>query len=180
MNKIKEIKLDQTNWLEVTFANENGEIIHCESFGDIDEYTELLKQRCIEFGVELTEEHLNILSEQKANRHIPTEAELAEIAANKELQRIQDLRYAKNSALNSIVITVNDKTFDGNETARTNMISAILSADLIGKTKETWKLADNTTALVTLTELKQALALAIQEVGRIAKSETIEILQGGN
>jgi hypothetical protein len=60
------------------------------------------------------------------------------------------------------------------------MISAILSADLIGKTEETWKLADNSTALVTLMELKQALALAIQEVGRIAKAETMEILQGGN
>ena len=101
-----------------------------------------------------------------------------ELAKIEKIQR--ELKYAKNSALNSIVVTVNDKTFDGNETARTNMISAILSADLIGKTEETWKLADNTTDLVTLTELKQALALAIQEVGRIAKSETIEILQGGN
>ena len=103
-----------------------------------------------------------------------------EIELAKEEKTQRELKYAKNSALNSIVVTVNDKTFDGNETARTNMISAILSADLIGKTEETWKLADNTTALVTLTELKQALALAIQEVGRIAKSETIEILQGGN
>ena len=177
MNKIKEIKLDKTNWIEITFVNELDETIHCESFGDIDEYTELLKQRCIEFGVELLEEHLNILTEQKANRHIPTEEELAEIALNKELQRIQDLRYVKNSALNSIVVTINDKTFDGNETARTNMIGAILSADLIGKTEETWKLADNTTALVTLTELKQALALSIQEVSRIVNCTTIEELQ---
>lgn len=176
MNKIKSIILDQTNWLELTIINENNETIHCESFGDIDEYTELLKQRCTEFGVELSEEHLNILTEQKANRYIPTEEELAEIAVNAELQRIQDLRYAKDQALNSIVVTVNNKTFDGNETARTNMISAILSADLIGKTEETWKLADNTTALVTLTELKQALALAIQEVGRIVNCATIEEL----
>ena len=177
MNKIKQLILDQTSWLELTIINENNEVIHCESFGDIDEYTELLKQRCTEFGVELSEEHLSLLTEQKANQHIPTEEELAEIAINKELQRIQDLRYAKNSALNSITVTVNDKTFDGNETARTNMISAILSADLIGKTEETWKLADNTTALVTLIELKQALALAIQEVGRIVNCTTIEELQ---
>lgn len=177
MNKIKEIKLDNTNWIEVIIVNGLDEVIHCESFGDINEYTELLKQRCTEFGVELSEEHLNILTEQKANRHIPTEEELAEIVVNKELQRIQDLKYAKNSALNSIVVTINDKTFDGNETARTNMVSAILSADLIGKTEETWKLADNTTALVTLTELKQALALAIQEVGGIVNCTTIDELQ---
>lgn len=177
MNKIKEITIDKTNWIEVTIANELEEIIHCESFGDSDEYQALVMQRCIEFEVELTEEHLNILTEQKANRHIPTEDELAEIAVNKELQRIQDLRYAKNSALNSITVTVNAKTFDGDETARTNMISAILSADLIGKTEETWKLADNTTALVALIELKQALALAIQEVGRIVNCTTTEELQ---
>ena len=177
MNKIKEIKLDKTNWLEVTIVNDLDETIHCESFGDVDEYTELLKQRCIEFGVELTEEHLAILAEQKANKHIPTEDELAEIEVQKQVQIVQELKCAKIQALNTIVVTVNDKTFDGNETARTNMLSAILSADLIGKTEETWKLADNTTVLVTLMELKQALALAIQEVGRIVNCTIIGELQ---
>lgn len=173
MNKIKEIKLDQTNWIEVTVVNEDDAIIHCESFGDIDEYTELLKQRCAEFGVELTEELLAILAEQKAKRHIPTEDELAEIEVQKQLQIVQELKGAKTQTLNTIVVTVNDKTFDGNETARTNMIGAILSADRICKTEETWKLADNTKVLVTLVELKQALALAIQEVGRIVNCTTI-------
>ena len=177
MNKIKEIKLDQTNWLELTIVNENDAVIHCESFGDSDEYTELLKQRCAEFVVELTEEHLAILAEQKANKHIPTEYELAEIEVQKQVQIVQELKCAKTQALNTIVVTVNDKTFDGNETARTNMISAILSADLIGKTEETWKLADNTKVLVTLVELRQALALAIQEVGRIVKCTTLGELQ---
>ena len=173
MNTIKEIKLDNTNWIEVTITDENNETIHCESFGGNDEYTELLRQRCLEFGVELTEEHLAILAEQKGKRHIPTEDELAAIEVQKQLQIVQELKCAKTQALNTIVVTVNDKTFDGNETARTNMISAILSADLIGKTEETWKLADNSTVLVTLMELKQALALAVQEVGRIVKCTTI-------
>lgn len=177
MKKIKSIILDSTNWLELTIVAENGVIIHCESFGDIDEYTELLKQRCGEFDVELAEEHLNILAEQKSKRHIPTEDELAAIEAQKQVQIVQELKCAKNLALNSITVTVNDKTFDGNETARTNMISAILSADLIGKTEETWKLADNSTASVTLVELRQALALAIQEVGRIVNCATIGELQ---
>ena len=173
MNKIKEIKLDQTNWLELTIVNDLDETIHCESFGDSDEYTELLKQRCAEFDVELIEEHLAILAEQKSKRHIPTEDELAAIESQKQVQIVQELKYAKTQTLNNIVVTVNDKTFDGNETARANMISAILSADLIGKTEETWKLADNTTVLVTLVELKQALALAIREVGRIVKCTII-------
>ncbi len=177
MNKIKEIKLDQTNWIEVAVVNVNDEIVHCESFGDSDEYQVLLRQRCAEFGVELTEEHLAILAEQKANKHIPTGDELAAIEVQKQVQIVQELKSAKTQALNTIVVTVNDKTFDGNEAARTNMTSAILSADLIGKTEETWKLADNTTVLVTLVELRQALALAIQEVGRIVNCTTIGELQ---
>ena len=177
MNTIKEIKLDQTNWIELTITDENNVAIHCESFGDVDDYTELLRQRCLEFGVELREEHLAILAEQKVNKHIPTEYELAAIEVQKQVQIVQELKYAKTQALNTIVVTVNDKTFDGNETARTNMISAILSADLIGKTEETWKLADNTKVLVTLVELRQALALAIQEVGRIVKCTTLGELQ---
>ena len=97
--------------------------------------------------------------------------------AELEAQTKIELKSAKELALNSITVMVNGNSFDGNETARTNMISAILSADLIGKTEETWKLADNTTVLVTLMELKQALALAVQEVGRIVKCTTIGELQ---
>ena len=78
------------------------------------------------------------------------------------------LKQAKADALNSITVTTkNGNTFDGNETARGNITSAILSAEVIGKTDDTWKLADNTSAVVTVQELKEALALSIQEVGRI-------------
>ena len=66
-----------------------------------------------------------------------------------------------------VVTTTNGNTFDGNETARNNMLSAITSAEFIGKDEEYWKLADNSTVLVQLPELKEALALAIQEVGSI-------------
>lgn len=80
------------------------------------------------------------------------------------------LKQAKTDALNSITVTTkNGNTFDGNETARGNMTSAILASEVIGKTEDTWKLADNSEVLVTITELKEALALSIQEVGRIVK-----------
>lgn len=81
MNKIKSIILDQTNWLEVNIENEEGTIIHCESFGDSDEYQELLRQRLQEFEVESTEELENILQEQVSKRYIPTPEE---VAAQKE------------------------------------------------------------------------------------------------
>lgn len=76
----------------------------------------------------------------------------------------------KNLRLSQIVVTTtNGNVFDGNETARNNMVSAIMSADLFNKSEEYWKLADNSTKLVSLDELKEALALSIQEVGNIVK-----------
>lgn len=90
MNKIKSIILDQTNWLEITIVNDNNEIIHCESFGDSDEYKELLNQRCTEFGVELSEDNLNILAEQKSKRKVFTQAELDEIAKQNTISDLQN------------------------------------------------------------------------------------------
>lgn len=88
MNKIKSVKLDSTNWLEVTIVNELDEIIHCESFGDSNEYQELLNQRCSEFGIEVTTELEEILTEQKAKSYIPTSEEIAE---NEKLLRINTI-----------------------------------------------------------------------------------------
>ena len=68
-----------------------------------------------------------------------------------------------------VVTTTNGNVFDGNETARNNMISAIISTELINKTEEYWKLADNSIKLIYIDELKEALALSIQEVGNIVK-----------
>lgn len=170
MNKIKSIILDQTNWLEVNIENEEGIIVHCESFGDSDEYHELLRQRLAEFDVESTQELEDILSEQIANRHITTEEELEAESILKAEQELVRLKAEKQQRLNTLVVTTsNGNTFDGNLEARTNMTSAILSADLIGLTEEKWKLADNSIKLIQLSELKEALALAIQEVGNIVK-----------
>lgn len=76
----------------------------------------------------------------------------------------------KEYRLNTLVVTTsNGNTFDGNLEARTNMTSAILSAEVTGKTEDEWKLADNSKKVIQLSELKEALALAIQEVGNIVK-----------
>ena len=83
---------------------------------------------------------------------------------------ILDKKAEKELRLSQIVVTTsNGNVLDGNETARNNMLSAIVSAELINKTEESWKLADNSIKLVSLDELKEALALSIQEVGNIVK-----------
>ena len=74
----------------------------------------------------------------------------------------------KLAALSSIIVTTTSgKIFDGNADARLNMLSAITAAGILGQTSANWKLADNTVQNVTLDELKEALALAIQRVGEI-------------
>ena len=73
----------------------------------------------------------------------------------------------KLKALDSIVVKVDGKVFDGNEKARLNMLSAIQASSVVGIESTYWKLADNTAQEVTVDELKQALALSIQRVGEI-------------
>jgi len=93
-----------------------------------------------------------------------------------ESQRLAELKRAKTDALTKIVVEVDGKSFDGNETARLNMISAIQASELLDITENAWKLADNSVATVSVADLKEALALAIQEVGRIVMVESIEEL----
>lgn len=99
MNKIKSIILDQTNWLEVNIENEEGTIIHCESFGDSDEYQELLRQRLVEFEVEATQELEDKLKEQVSKRHIPTEEELDAKRLADEEYRIQSIKLTAQSLI---------------------------------------------------------------------------------
>lgn len=76
--------------------------------------------------------------------------------------------FSKTQLLNAIIVTIESgKTFDGNETARTDILSALTTGELIGETSTNWKLADNSVELVTRDELLEALALAIQAKGRI-------------
>lgn len=97
MNKIKSIILDQTNWLEVNIENEEGVIIYCESFGDSDEYQELLRQRLVELSVEITQELKDKLLEQKEKRYIPTQDEIDEVNRQKLIADLtQQIELAKN------------------------------------------------------------------------------------
>lgn len=60
MNRVKEIKLDQTNWLEITIVNDLDETIHCESFSGHSEHIALLRAKAQEFNTSLKEFELLI------------------------------------------------------------------------------------------------------------------------
>ena len=98
MITIKEFKLTSNNWLEVSWVDNEKEI-HCEFFGDSDEYQDLLKQRLQELEVESTSELEDILAEQIANRHIPTLEEITEELRKQEEYRIQNIKLTAQSLI---------------------------------------------------------------------------------
>jgi hypothetical protein len=91
----------------------------------------------------------------------PTQDELDALAAiEKKAQKVK--------ALNSITVTTSTgKVFDGNESARSNMLSALQAAEFLNQTEAGWKLADNSVEMVAVDELKEALVLSIQRAGEI-------------
>ena len=71
------------------------------------------------------------------------------------------------TVLQITVVTSTGKVFNGDETSQDRMVRAINIATITGLTETQWKLADNSIVMVTLDELKEALALAGQEMSRI-------------
>ena len=72
---------------------------------------------------------------------------------------------------NVVVTTAAGNKFNGEDKSQGRMSSAILAAEVLGKTEERWKMADGTIKLIGIEELKEALALSILEVGRLIKGE---------
>ena len=132
--------------------------------------------------IEVTENQWQEAISINANCYENGEFIVKDFRSNEEIElanteRIKsELKSAKKLALDNIVVDVDGKLFDGNETARLNIMSAIQSSELFGLTETGWKLADNTAVLVNLAELKMALALSIEEVGRIVMVTKIEDL----
>ena len=165
------IKLDN-NWLEATWIK-NETQIHCEAFSGHPEHISMLRDRCLLHGVKLSIDDEKLIEEAMNNFTMPSQEELDKI--NLDNLKV-GLKSAKKIALDNIVVDVDGKLFDGNETARLNIMSAIQASELIRLNETGWKLADNTVVLVNLDELKMALALSMQEVGRIVMVTKIEDL----
>ena len=149
------------------------EQIHCESFSGHPEHISMLRDRCLLYGVKLSIDDEKLIEEAMNNFTMPSQEELDKI--NLDNLKVE-LKSAKKIALDNIVVDVDGKLFDGNETARLNIMSAIQASEIFGLNETGWKLADNTAVLVNLAELKMALALSIEEVGRIVMVTKIEDL----
>jgi hypothetical protein len=94
-----------------------------------------------------------------------TDEEIAEIEARQRAAAEptrEELKEARQAAVDAIAVTVNGMVFDGDETSQGRMVRALRVADVTGQASCTWVLHDNTAADVTREDLAQALALAMQ------------------
>jgi len=91
-----------------------------------------------------------------------------EILAKEIAEATAQAKADKEIALKTLTVTTTSgKTFDGDETARGDMLTAITVSGMLGVTETNWKMADNTFSIVTLAEMQEALILAIQKKGFI-------------
>ena len=99
------------------------------------------------------------------------EVELFKNPPKTQEQLDAEVKQAKQALLDSITVTTTSgKVFDGREKDVPLMSGAIQSAEVLGLTEHDWKLHDNTVQVVTIAELKEALALAMQAIGAIKTS----------
>lgn len=165
------MKLDlklTNDWLEATWHTEEDEVktqVHCESFSGHPEHIAMLRARVVEFATPLSVEQESMVAEAIANFVMPTQAELDAYAqAQAEAQAKAD----KVLALSTLTVTTTSgKVFDANNQARLDISNGILVSEVAGITETTWRLADNSEVLTTVTELKEALMLALTEYARI-------------
>lgn len=105
--------------------------------------------------------------EVEFNVDTPVEVSDAKVERLEAKVLAEKLKADKDAKLAAIVVEVNGKVFDGNEKARNNMLASIQASQLLNIESTYWKLADNSVIEVTVDEVKEALALAIQRVGEI-------------
>ena len=92
------------------------------------------------------------------------------VAANQAAKAVQDLiarKAERQSAIDTLTVTVDDMVFDGDETSQTRMARAIVVMQASSIPTISWVLHDNTVATVTVTQLTQALAAAGAEQARL-------------
>jgi len=84
----------------------------------------------------------------------------------------ESLVYKKRRKLGFLTVTTqNGNIFNANETARNNMLSKIIAMEFNNETSVEWHMYDNQDVVITIGELKEALSLAIDAVGKIVKGE---------
>ena len=91
-----------------------------------------------------------------------TPEEIAAAQAAEALRLREEWKRQRQTAVDTITVTVNGKVFDGDEVSQTRMARAIIGMQAAQTGSLVWVLADNTPTQVTVAELTEALVLAGQ------------------
>lgn len=94
-----------------------------------------------------------------------TQAEIDE--ESRPARELAQAKISRTQAVDNIVVTINNKQFDGDEISQTRMARAIIVLQAANLLTTNWVLHDNTVSNVTVQELVQALAAAGQEQTRL-------------
>jgi hypothetical protein len=100
---------------------------------------------------------------------VPAVSDNAEYVASTKRKVEKELaKKVEHDSLSNLVVTTSlGNTFDANLESRQNMADAILISESTGTTDSAWRLADNTSKTITITELREAHALALNKYAKI-------------
>jgi len=94
--------------------------------------------------------------------------DLVAIQADEDARLLEEAKATQQTTLDTLTVTTTaGNTFDANNQARLDMQNAITASDYLLIIETVWRLADDSEVLIQLDELKEALALAIQEYARV-------------
>ena len=82
--------------------------------------------------------------------------------------KIEGAKAQREEASNKMTVTISSgKVLYADHIARFNILAGISAAEFLAQTTSEWRLADNTIQTVTLDELKEANAIALQQFGNL-------------
>ena len=109
------------------------------------------------------------MGDMQINDREATDVEVLAYELLRDTEQLQSqTKQAKVEALDRITVTTSaGNTFDGRDKDQLRMLAALQSAQFLGMFNTRWKLSDNSVVQVSVEDLREALALSIQEIGKI-------------
>ena len=155
MNTLKQvIHYPDTNSVEATWIDSEDVVIKCHSYADVQ--MDMLRA---DLGDDAAD-YADLIALVESGIKPPASPTAEDI--------LSKAKAARQATVDSIVVTTQSgKQFDGNELSQDRMNKAISVAVITGLASCTWVLADNVPTVVTVDELKEALALSFQAMGAV-------------
>jgi len=82
-------------------------------------------------------------------------------------QKVIEKQNADNEISKMTITVSTGKEFDATDIARINMMSAVMSASFMQQDSTVWRLANNSEVTVTVAELSEAVAKALEKFGQL-------------